>query len=134
VSVEMKVTNDRYAVTQLTYALVNNRHLFCGGVRIDGNSYQLGTGPGQGDDLLRGCLGILGVSVRHGLHNDVRITANLDIADLYRSCEVCHESEKVVKRAAILAYFLRRIEREADDKKAYNGPVIIYRDCGSNHG
>ena len=78
----MEVADDRHADAHLGEALFDagdrGRRL----VAVDGDAHDLGTCARQRRDLSRRLLDVGGIGVGHGLHDDGRVAADDDAADV----------------------------------------------------
>ena len=83
VAVVVEIADDRRVAAGIEQAFLDFRDGRGGFRHVHGDADQLGAGLGEFDALLRGCGYVGGVRVGHGLDDDGRAAADLDLADLY---------------------------------------------------
>ena len=83
-AVEVEIADQRHLDAAGGQTVADRRHRAGGILGVDGDPHQLGTGPGQGGDLLDGGRDISGVGIGHRLHDDRGIAADRDRADMHR--------------------------------------------------
>src|ERR1019366_3565548 len=75
-AVVVEVADDRHRKAKAVEAVHNVGHGGSGGVVVNRDAHQFGTGTSQGCTLADGAVNIGGVGVGHGLHHDWCIAAN----------------------------------------------------------
>ena len=82
VAVVMEVADDRHVHAHLRQPLLDVRHGGGGLVAVDRDAHDFGAGAGQRRHLARGALDVGRVGVGHRLHDDRRVAADGDAADI----------------------------------------------------
>ena len=82
VAVVVEVADERHRHAHLRQAVADVRHGLGRLVAVDRDAHDLGAGAGQRRPLARGRLHVGGVGVGHRLHDDRRIAADDDAADV----------------------------------------------------
>ena len=80
----MEVADDRHIDALLEQLLLDVRDGGSGLVAVDGDAHDLRAGARERSNLRRGRGNVGGVRVGHRLHDDGRVAAHGDMADLHR--------------------------------------------------